>query len=194
MTKKTFDKEIAAITEAFQDADLELCVKRAAALKKKLILEKKKDPEQVGWARYFEFRSLYALEDWKGGLKVLEDPKTRKDISNEKNDAWMHSVGAEMAMRLGRFKDIVRHSQRAVELRSKTGEKESLLLAADSACYLLKEAGHPELNNSFAKLLMTEGKTSDIPKAVNDGVQYARANVAVSGDKELVALIKAAEK
>lgn len=194
MMKKIFNKEIAAVTEAFSDGDLELCAKRARALRKKLVSEKKKDSEQVGWARYWEFRSLYALEDWKGGLKVLEDPATQKDVSSEKNDAWMHSVGAEMAMRLGRFKDIVRLSQRAVELRAKAGEKESVLLAADSACYLLKEAGHPELNSSFAKLLMVEGKTSDVRKAVKDGVRYARANVAVSGNKELAALIKAAEK
>lgn len=128
------------------------------------------DPLLLGWLRYYAFRCLYALEAWAEAVELFRRPEPRPFFLGLRNAAWMHSVAAECAARLGRAEDVVRWAERACELRRADGDAEGMAMALNTACVLLERMGRPDLNTPFADRMIELGLRTGAENAVIEGV------------------------
>src|SRR5262245_60578004 len=95
-----FNARMTALTGALQHSPHE-ALTLAEDLEKDLLAAPESDPMQLGWARDYRIRSLYRLGRHREGLALLLTPPPRVMTMRSGNAAWLHSVGAEMAVRSG---------------------------------------------------------------------------------------------
>jgi hypothetical protein len=142
----------------------------AHAAKTELLEEADPDPALLGWLRYYELKSLHALEAWTAACELFRHPEPRPVAVPAINMAWMHSVAAECAAHLGRAEDVVRWMERCYELRRSTDDAPGAAAALTTACALLQRMGRPELNTPFADRLIELGLRAGVEEAVIQGV------------------------
>lgn len=121
------------------------------------------DPTQLGWARDYRIRCLYRLGRNDEGLSVLTTPPPRPMTISNKNAAWLHSVGAEMAVRVGAPEQALKLIGRALELRHSDADPASMKMAVETGFALLRQAGAPALLAAWyaeieARLAATTGE------------------------------------
>ena len=78
----------------------------AEELERELLSGPATDPVEFGWARDYRIRALYRLGRHAEGLRVLTTPAPRIMTISATNAAWLHSVGAEMALRSGAIEQV----------------------------------------------------------------------------------------
>jgi ankyrin repeat protein len=116
----------------------------AEALETDLLAAPKSDPMELGWARDYRVRSLYRLGRHREGLTLLTTPPPRAMTMRSGNAAWLHSVGAEMAVRSGSPELCRGLIRKALDLRILAGEKDGARMAVETGVVLLFEAGLAE--------------------------------------------------
>jgi ankyrin repeat protein len=99
------------------------------------------DPTQLGWARDYRIRCLYRLGRNDEGLAALTTPPPRPMAISTKNAAWLHSVGAEMAVRVGAPEQALTLIGQALELRHRDADPASMKMAVETGFALLRQAG-----------------------------------------------------
>jgi len=104
--------ELDRISEAFSSGEHEHCLGRARALKHSMLAAPPPDPLLYGWARFYEFKSLYALARHEEAFVLLEAGEPVAYVLPQKNAAFVHSVGSELEMHLGRPDDVAKHGRR----------------------------------------------------------------------------------
>ena len=142
----------------------------ARAAKQELLAEEEVDPGLLGWLRYYELKSLHALEAWTAAVDLFRHPEPRPFTVPAAAAAWMHAAAAECAAQLGRAEDVVRWMERCYELRRSTDYAAGTAWALTTACALLERMGRPELNTPFADRLIELGLRSGVEEAVIQGV------------------------
>jgi ankyrin repeat protein len=145
MNFKTRMTELARALETAPARALEL----AESLETDLLAARRVDPEQLGWTRDYRIRSLYRLGRHADGLRLLTDPPPQPLVISSKNAAWLHSVGAEMAVRVGDPRQALALIGRALELRQADGDGPSMKMAVHTGFALLREADAPELVDAW---------------------------------------------
>ena len=112
----------------------------AEALEADLLAARRVDPTQLGWARDYRIRCLYRLGRHVEGLAVLTTPPPRVMTMSTKNAAWLHSVGAEMAVHAGAPQQALALIGKALELRHGDGDTTSMKMAVHTGFALLRQA------------------------------------------------------
>lgn len=130
----------------------------------------------------------------KTGLELLDSTEPVTCVISAQNEAWMNSVGAEMAMHMGKAEDVARLAGNAVDLRGKAKDEETQLTVARTACVMLAKMGRADLNTRFSKLLLEQGASINIKEAIADGIRFAQANVKLTRDSELTEILASAAK
>lgn len=128
------------------------------------------DPLRVGLYRFYEFKALYQLQAWQEAYDLFRRPEPRPYALSTKNEAWMHSVAAECAGRLGHAEDVVRWARRCYALRRSDGDPVGAAQCLNTACLLLAGLGRPDLNTEFADRMIELGLELGAENAVIQGV------------------------
>lgn len=113
----------------------------AEALEHDLLAGPTTDPVEFGWARDYRIRALYRLGRHAEGVSVLTTPPQRVLTMSAKNAAWVHSVGAEMALRSGAIGQVRPLITLALSLRLDSGEPEQCAMAVSTGFALLRASG-----------------------------------------------------
>jgi ankyrin repeat protein len=117
------------------------------------------DPQRYGWVHFYCFKAAYMNRDHEAAWALLTRPRRTAAMSS-KNAAWMSSVGAELAARLGRPDDVVTQAERCLEIRGRLDEPGAAAMTAKTACALLESIGADHLNRRFATILIAAAEVA----------------------------------
>lgn len=148
----------------------------AEALERDLLAAPETDPVEFGWARDYRIRALYRLGRHAEGVSVLMTPPPRTMTISAKNAAWLHSAGAEMALRSGAIGQVRPLITRALALRIDCGDPESCSMAVATGFALLRASGRWDevdawLSHVEARLAATTDHA--IAEAIGDALAVA---------------------
>jgi hypothetical protein len=143
----TFASEMDAVHRFFEARDYRAALERSRDLRSR----SRENPEELGWAVYYEFRCLYALGRTGQAWLLLHSEDRRASRIGVTNEGWMCSVGSELAARLGRVDDVVRLGKECLKLRGELGDRESEMMCCQTVCTLLERLGRPDLGRDFAQ-------------------------------------------
>lgn len=115
------------------------------------------DPQRYGWVHFYRFKAAYMTRDYEAAWALLEKPRLVAAMT-ARNAAWMSSVGAEVAARLGRPDDVVAQAERCIDIRRQMGDEGGVAMSARTACALLEQIGEDHRNRPFAALLIEAGE------------------------------------
>jgi ankyrin repeat protein len=113
----------------------------AEALERDLLAAETTDPLEFGWARDYHIRALYRLGRDAEGVAMLMTPPPRVMSISTKNAAWLHSAGAEMALRSGSKAQVRALIGRALALRIAGDDPDGCRKAVGTGFALLERAG-----------------------------------------------------
>jgi ankyrin repeat protein len=135
-----FNARMTALSGALERSPSE-ALALAEDLEAELIAAPNSDPIKLGWARDYRIRSLYRLGRDREGIELLTTPPPRVIIMGSGNAAWLHSVGAEMAVRSGSPELCRGLMRKALDLRILAGDKDGARMAVGTCAVLLQQAG-----------------------------------------------------
>jgi len=169
MNTSAFVAQMDAISTHFNDGEHSAALQASQALQREVTLAPTLDATQLGWATFFEIRSLHALGRDHDGLDAMIRLDPARCEMAPTNYGYLHSLAAEMAARAGRAADVVEHGRRCLALR--TGDDRTT--CAKTMCALLWRIGRPDLNREFALHLAVA--------APRDGLDFLLDNLEMSG-------------
>lgn len=179
MDTTVFDARMSAVVEAFNQENFEESLGAALELKHDLIAQAQlpgsthgtEESIQLGWARFYEFKSLFAQENFQGVYELLTRPEEFTFTIGVKNAGWMYSVGAECAMRIGRTDHIAEFGEKCFEFRQQLEDDPmSVFQCVQTVLTLLDEARRPELYRPWAVRLIAIGIQHGADRPVIAGV------------------------
>ncbi len=148
-----FHEAMAAIAREALTEEHAACLLMARALETRLLSSSNVDPAELGWARYYQVRSLYFLSRYAEALELLSRP-TRDDISfRADNAAWMRSAEAEMAAVLGDTGRAERCAHDAIRARLAEQDLPGARAALETARALFLRAEEPDRVEGLLDLL-----------------------------------------
>lgn len=152
----------------FEASDYQAALERSRRLRRRC----RENPEELGWAVYYEFRCLYALGRTTEAWELLHSEDRRLSRIDVKNDGWMCSVGSELAARLGRVEDVARLGEECLMLRRELGDPRSEVMCCQTVCTLLQRLCRPDRNRDFAQHLVTLGIRFGSARTLASGVGF----------------------
>jgi ankyrin repeat protein len=168
-----------ALTSAFPRSP-QRALALAEDLEAALLAAPESDPTELGWARDYRIRSLYRLGRHREGLALLTTPPPREMSMPSSNAAWLHSVGAEMAVRSGSPELCRGLIRKALDLRISAEDKDGVRMAVQTGANLLLQAGSPEevdawLNEVEARAFKAPAGSEEAPMLAEALAQVAKA-------------------
>ncbi len=173
----TFNDQMQTTNELFSAGSYAQSLACAQALKDELMDQPMVDADRLGWPVYYELRCHYELGNTEQGWQLLHSDPFQLCQPNAKNRAWMCSVGAELAARLGRPEDVVAWGQECFWLRVRTGDDRSRRMCCDTVCTLLGRLGRADLNHGFAAELVRLGREQGSMDLALRGIGYLLDNL-----------------
>jgi hypothetical protein len=134
------------------------------------------DPRLLGWVRFYEFKALHLLEAWKEFDERFRKTGWAVFAMGAKNAAWVHTVAAEAAERLGDAEEVVRRCEACYHLRLEDQDPISAVQALHTACLLLGRLGRPDLNTPFAERMLEAGQRFGAAQALIRGLHQLADN------------------
>ena len=186
MRSEAFDGRMQSLVEAFEGGEYRICLDEARRLKRDLLAADPVDPLQLGWARFYEFKSLYELKEHRAAYDLINSTERVPFALSSKNAAWMFSVGAELAMHLGKPEEIVRFLGLCLDNREKRDDLAGCFMAASTACTLLGMLHREDLNAPFARKLVGYGRKHGVADALHEGYRRLLENVEKSRAGDLI--------
>lgn len=150
------------ISDSATAGDYRTVQQLARALSRELVGARSRDPVELGWARFYEIKSAYALGDWHGAWEALHREDGRWALP-EPNGSYLCSVAAEVAQKLGRPEGVLSWGGRCLEIRRRAGNREAEAQCAGTVCLLLARLGEQRHNLVFARRLL------EIARETGDG-------------------------
>src|SRR5690606_13947654 len=98
----------------YRETSLSACVDTARKQRATL-----KDPINLGWIYYYEYKCLYELSRHREAFSLFLEatgPKRTMLVFSYNNGMWMHSVAMELAYHLRDRRSVVRIAKDALEL------------------------------------------------------------------------------
>ncbi|MCI0343401.1 MAG: hypothetical protein L0216_20025 [Planctomycetales bacterium] len=178
MASEEFHGRMGAVHDHFEGGRHDESLREARGLKALLLDAEAVDPIQLGWARFYEFKSLHALERWEEAWHLIESNERVPWIVSSVNAAWMFSVGSEVAARVGNAEGVVKWGGKCLDLRTQLGDVLAAGQCAGTVCTLLGWVDRQDLNGPFAERLIAIGKQSGAEMAVLHGVERLMDNFA----------------
>ena len=139
------------LSKAFRAKQFEDALGKARALRKALLAQKVTDPGELGWARFYEFKSLYELKRDREALALLDSKESRPFLLTTKNAAFTASVAAEVAYRLKLPDEVVRWSKQCMDHRREASDPQGVDQCAANACVMLGRLDQASLAARFCK-------------------------------------------
>jgi hypothetical protein len=186
MRSEAFDGRMQSLVEAFEGGEYRICLDEARRLKRDLLAADPVDPLQLGWARFYEFKSLCELKEHRAAYDLINSTERVPFALSSKNAAWMFSVGAELSMHLGKPEEIVRFLGLCLDNREKRDDLAGCFMAASTACTLLGMLHREDLNAPFARKLVGYGRKHGVADALHEGYRRLLENVEKSRDGDLI--------
>jgi len=175
------------INQTFDDGEYESSLSMARELKRQLLREDGPiDPMDLGWVRFYEFKSLYELGDHGEAWDLLEQTEPRPYVLSVRNAAYMYSVGSELAMHLDRVDDVLRMGRKCLDLRLEDNDLVSAVQCAATVCELLRRMEQDGCNTEFARFLIEQGRATGAERPLMQGVQCLARNIEQSRDPALM--------
>jgi ankyrin repeat protein len=179
---------LCAINEAFNDGCYDRSLELARQLKRQMLQSrngKAVDPLSYGWARFYEFKSLYELKQYEAAYALLNANEPVHWAVPASNAGYMYSVGSELAMHLGRPDEVVSWGERCLEQRLRGDDPISACQSALTVCNLLAMLEREDLNARFATFLVQTGRETGAERPLLRGYAHLARNVTRSGDRRL---------
>ena len=186
MDDRAFDTQMRFLFEAMEHQRFPEALALARALKVEVLAEAAPDPIQLGWARFYELKSLHGGKDWQGGYDLVTSTETAPFAMTLKNGAWSYSVGAECAMHLGLPDEVVRLAGLCLDTRERQGDTSACFMAADTACHLLATIHREDLNDVFALDMLKRARELGSADGLVQGYRHLLANIGKSARPELI--------
>ncbi|MHC5020286.1 MAG: hypothetical protein ACYTGX_09285 [Planctomycetota bacterium] len=200
MEPTVFEARMTAVAEAFNQEDYAQSLTAARELKHDLIAqaqmpESTHGPDegiQLGWARFYEIKSLFAQEDYQGVFDLLAEPAEGVPYTiGVKNAGWMYSVGAECALRVGAHDRITAFGEQAYDLRCQLEDDPmSVFQCVQTVLTLLDEAKRPQEYGPWAVRLIAIGTQYGADRPVIAGVDRLLDQYEATQDAETAQIIR----
>lgn len=152
------EQQLSRISERFDQGDRREALSLARRLRAEMIEDAPTDPVLLGWARFYEYRSLYELGEHRQAYELLTAEEPQRWALSTKNAAYMYSVGAELAMHLGDADEVVHWGGRCLDLRLADGDRVSAAQCAQTVCTLFGRLERDDLKVRFAEHLLELGR------------------------------------
>lgn len=149
----------------------------ARELTASLLRASRTDPEELGWARCYELRALYALGMHEEGLALLDVPAPRPSSIRPEHAAWMAMVGAELAAKARDADRVCRHAARALALRLEHGDGQGARETIEKARALLGELGAEERLSELLDVL--DDLLAQAPPGAEEGERLSAVILAI---------------
>jgi ankyrin repeat protein len=146
------------------------CLELSRRVTRELHERSNPDPILLGWAWFYELKSLFFLERWSDAWKLL--PPAESIVLTAKNLAYASSLASEIAMHLGRPDDVVHWGQRCMQLRETDGDPVGEVQSAQTVCVLLKRLERSDLNAPFARRLIEVGERTGAERPIIAGARF----------------------
>jgi hypothetical protein len=201
MDTTVYEARMTAVAEAFNTEQFAEALAASRELKQDLVAQAQlpasthgtDEQIQLGWAHFYEFKSLFAQEKFQSVFDLLARPEEVALTIGVKNAGWMYSVGAECAMRLGESDRIAEFGERCFELRQQLeDEPMSAFECVQTMLHLLNEAQRPDLYRPWAVRLMAIGTEHGADLPVIAGVDRLLDHVEATQDTESVEIVREA--
>ena len=186
MDDRAFDNQMRFLFEAMEHQRFPEALALARAMKREVLAESSPDPIQLGWARFYELKSLHAGEDWQGGYDLVTSTEPAPFAMTLKNGAWSYSVGAECAMHLGLPDEVVRLAGLCLDARERQGDTSACFMAADTACHLLAAIHREDLNDVFALDMLRRAREYGSADGLVQGYRHLLATIGKSARTDLI--------
>ena len=148
-----FAEAMDAIAAHFKEGRLVESLACARELKGELLAESKPDPQQLGWARFYELKSLHGLGQFRELCEVKNRPEPKIYALSTKNAAYLASLATEAAAELGLAEEVVRFSRECLEERAVIAAHADRASAANNAVIFLTRLGRADLAEEFQAIL-----------------------------------------
>ncbi|MBW2529302.1 MAG: ankyrin repeat domain-containing protein [Deltaproteobacteria bacterium] len=185
MEQARAEQALTRICHEFNQGDHGTALSLAQDLKAKLLESAPADPLLLGWARFYEYKSLYELGEHRRAYELLQSNEPQSWGLTQKNVAYMYSVGSELAMHLGEPAEVVHWGGLCLDLRLAEGDRVSAAQCAQTVCHLLEQLERDELNTRFAEYLLELGQETGAQRPTIVGMRRLADNVARSGGRKL---------
>lgn len=146
------------------------CLELSRRVERELGADPEPDPMLLGWAWFYQLKSLFFLQRWQDAWELL--PPKRGIVLTTKNMAYVSSLASEIAMRLGRPDDVVQWGERCMSLRRDDGDPVGVVQSAQTVCVLLGKLGRMDLGPPFARSLVEMGVRSGADRGIIAGARF----------------------
>jgi hypothetical protein len=189
MNKDVFSGLMTPIIGAFERGDFRNSLNLSRQLKESILAEDDHNGEQLGWAHFYEFKSCFMLEDYKSAYNLMVTPLPKIFAVDVENAAYMCSVAAEIALHLRLPEDIVRFSNRCIELRLEARNTVDALRCAKQSCIYLETLKRNDLNRNFAQYQIDEGLRWDDAAPFAHGCRWLILNAEATHDRDIISYL-----
>jgi len=181
MEDTLFRARMTGVAEAFDEERYAESLDAARSLKHDLIaaaqlpgsLHGPEEGQQLGWARFYEVKCLFALGEWQALVDRIATPEPVGFTVGAKNAGWMFSVATEAAFHCGDLDRVEEWGERCYELRQLlTDDPMSVFHCVHMVLQLLESADAPERNRVWAERMLAIGREHGAERPVISAVNW----------------------
>jgi hypothetical protein len=191
MMEDVFSDRMFQITRAFDDGDYHMSLELSGNLKQSILEEEPHKGEQLGWAHFYEFKSLLMQRDYQKAYDLMVTPLPKIFAIDEDNAAYMCSAASEAAMQLKLPEQVVRFGMRCLELRLKSQNPVDALRCARQVCIYLEELDRNDLNGYFAQFQVNEGIRWEDAAPFTHGCRWLLLNAEKTHNRDIISFLHA---
>ena len=137
------------------------------------------DPQLYGWLNFYRFKIAFLREDWEHAWSLVK-PRFLM-VLTATNGSWFSSVACEVAQKLGRADDVVEQALHCIALR-RAADSDEVLIAAQTACELLRCLERDDLNTAFLPIVIDEAREAGENDIAVYGYQALIRNIIATGN------------
>jgi hypothetical protein len=177
MKEDLFAERMTEITSAFDNGDYQSSLELSKELKRQILEEENHEGPQLGWAHFYQFKSLFMAKEYPEAYQLMVTPLPKLFALDPDNAAYMCSAASEVAMLLKLPEDVVKFGTRCMEFRSEAQNPVDALRCARQTCIYLESLERNDLNASFAHYQVEQGIRWEDAAPFTHGCRWLFLNV-----------------
>ena len=186
LSETLFADRLTLLKSVFESGDFAKAFDYSQVLRQDLRTEGASDPGQLGWVRFFAFRSLFCKERYSEAWTLLESKENQMFILAAEEGATVYNNAMELAVRLGKTaKDLVKWGQKALDLRLASNDLPGAVDTINTLCTFLGVIRQDSFNGKYAEKLIELGIDYNAERLIIGGVAHLMRNPNITKDKDL---------
>lgn len=185
------EHELQKIVALYQQEQFEPMLRAAGSLHGALIQAGDTSSANLGWARFYLFKAFYSTGRYTDAGALYFQQKSEPAQIDPANLAQMHSIAAELFVRLGAtVEQVTQAAEDCLDVRRNLGDTRSAIQLCTTACNLLGLCDLEDRNEMFARQLINLGGSMTLPSLFVTGWEHLVDNILRSGRWERIPPIR----